>query len=243
MPAVILVAFAFALAAGLSSCTAESVPTAVPPTPTPSPTPTPTPTPPTAAEVLLATRDAMTNAGSAWFELTHQNGYLTVSGVQVDELGGAVNKDGADLTANASLGRLYIELQIKLVDGGVWVTNPLTGNWEDAGDPEQPVVWNLVDGITSIIDNITDPEFIEPPLIGQDFRIEANPPAAVFNDLFFSSVTSPDDVYVTALIDADTYVVHELVIEGILTSSDTWETTRTLAISRYGESFDIQPPN
>ena len=211
------------------------------PTPTPVP-PTPTPVPPTAAEVLLEARDAMTNAGSAWFEIAHENGYLPLSGVRVTELEGAVNADGADLMASASLGRLYIELQVILVDGGVWITNPLTGNWEDAGDPDQPIVWSLVDGITSIFDNVTDPEFVEDPGDGGDYVIGADVPAAIFNDLFFGSVVSQDNVYATARVDRVSSQVRELVIEGQLTSDDTWDTKRTLTISRHGESFDIKAP-
>ena len=225
---------AIAAAVIVSACTAEPTPTPIPPTPTTEPL--------TAEFVVAESRTAMANAKSAWFQLDHEEGYLPLSGAQVSEMEGAVNQNGAQIDASASLGRLYIELQIIIVDGRIWVTNPLTGAWEETGDPDQPFVWSLTEGVTSIFDAVKDPRFIEPPDDGSDLRIGADVPSEGFNALFFNAATSGEDVYLDATIDRDTYLVKELVIEGQLTDDDTWDAKRTLRLSRFDESFDIKPP-
>ena len=240
----LLAALAFgvaALAVVFASCAAEPTPTPVPPTLTPVP-PTPTPVPPTAAEVVAASQDAMSAEQSAWFELTQENGYLPVSGVQVSEMEGAVSGEGVDITAGASLGRLYIELQIIIVDGKLWVTNPLTGNWEDLTDPEQPIVWSLNDGINEIFDAVIEPEFIGESTGNEPYRVGSDVPATALNALFFESVTSTGNVYLEATIDRESLLVDQMTVQGSITSDDTWDTERTLTITRYGEEFTIEAP-
>ena len=223
------------LIVGLSAaCTAEPTPTPIPPTPTTEPL--------TADFVVAESRAAMAATKSAWFQLDHIEGYLPLYGAQISEMEGSVTENGAEIVTSASLGRLYIEIQIIIVDGRIWVTNPLTGEWEETGDPDQPFVWSLTDGVTSIFDAVTDPQFIAPPDAGSVLRVGADVPSDAFNALFFDAATSGEDVYLNATIDRDTFLVEKLTIEGRMTSDDTWDTKRTLRLSRFDESFDIKPP-
>ena len=216
------------------ACTAEPTPTPIPPTPTTEPL--------TAEFVVAESRAAMAATKSAWFQLDHVEGYLPLYGAQISEMEGSVTENGAEIVTSASLGRLYIEIQIIIVDGRIWVTNPLTGEWEETGDPNQPFIWSLTDGVTSIFDAATDPHFIEPPDDGSVIRIGADVPSEAFNALFFDAATSGEDVYLNATINRNTFLVETLEIEGQLTSNDSWDTKRTLTLSRFGESFDIKPP-
>ena len=225
----------FATTTLTTACTAEPTPTPVPPTPTTEPL--------TAEFVVAESRAAMAATKSAWFQLDHINGYLPLYGAQISEMEGAVTENGAEIVTSASLGRLYIEIQIVIVDGRIWVTNPLTGEWEETGDPDQPFIWSLTDGVTSIFDAVADPDFIEPPDGAADLRVGADVPSDAFNALFFDAATSGEDVYLNATIDRDTFLVEKLEIEGQLTNNDSWDTKRTLRLSRFGESFDIKPPD
>lgn len=232
MPAVVaLVAVAIFAAA----CTAEPTPTPIPPTPTAEPL---------KPEVVVAmSRDAMAAAKSAWFQLEHEEGYLPLYGAQIAEMEGSVNENGAEIVTSASLGRLYIEIEIIILDGRIWVTNPLTGAWEETGDPDQPFVWSLTDGVTSIFDAVRDPWFVEEPGNASDFMVGADMPSEAFNALFFNAANSGENVQLSAIIDRSTNLVRELVIEGRLTDDDSLDTRRTLTLSQFDETFDIKPPS
>lgn len=225
---------ALASAAILAACTAEPTPTPIPPTPTSEPI--------TAEMVVANSREAMAAAGSAWFKLEHEDGFLPLYGAQISEMEGSVNESGAEIVTSASLGRLYIEIEIIIVDGRIWVTNPLTGAWEETGDPDQPFVWSLTDGVTSIFDAVNDPWFVGDPDDASDFTVAAEVPADAFNALFFEAATSGENVRLSAIVERSTNLVRELVIEGRLTDDDSLDTKRTLRLSRFDETFDIKPP-
>lgn len=237
-----VIAAAFLSAMLATACLGESEPTPVPPTATPTPTPTPTPVPVTAADIVDVSRRAMTEVGSAWFNLMHENGAVSLLGVNIDTLEGAANETGAELTAKASIGRLFIELDIILVGDQVWITNPLTGRWEEATDSGVDLDWNLSRGVAEIFDAISDPAFRDEPAPGAEYVIESDVSARAFDTILAGSVTSEDNVFVTAFLDPDTYLVREMTVDGILTTGDVPETRRILEFSRYGEPFVIVAP-
>lgn len=241
--AIAAVFFGALLAALLATaCLSEAEPTPIPPTPTPTPSPTPTPIPVTADDVVSSSRRAMIDIGSAWFNLEHENGAVALLGVDIDTLEGAANDQGAELTAKASIGRLFIELDIILIGDQVWITNPLTGRWEEATDSGVDIDWNLARGVTQIFDAIRNPSFRELPTPGREFVIESSVPAQAFDTILAGSVNSDDDVFVTAFVDPQTYLVREMTVDGILTTGDVPETRRILEFSRYGEPFVIVAP-
>ena len=124
------------------------VPARLEPTPTPAPTPTaviqpsptPTPVPLTPNEVRDNAIDSLVEAGSIWFLLEHENGFTeALGGLELTRVEGAITETGMSITAEANLGRIYIEVEAILIGTNTWLTNPLTGEWELLPDEQNPI--------------------------------------------------------------------------------------------------------
>ena len=129
--------------------TPTPTPTPIPPTPTPTPTPTPippTPTPtsiptpepqagppPDAAEILAKSVDAMASVESFHFtttgslETTTSESEMTIS---VTFEGDSLSPDRTRARLTLGVSVFLLEIDIVTIGDDVYLTNPLTGEWE-----------------------------------------------------------------------------------------------------------------
>ncbi len=207
------------------------------------PIPTPTPIPIAANEVVANAVTALTEAGSVWFLLEHENGFTeALGGLQLQRVEGAINEVGMSISAEANLGRIYIEVDAVLIGLDTWLTNPLTGEWESLPNEENPIGFiQPIAAVKDVLGGLSDPQFLEQPVPGEDFLVTSPLQAEVMKSLLGD--IKPDAVGVgEVLIDDQTFEMKSARITGALQVLDTDETVRILEMSRYGEEFIIEPP-
>ena len=217
------------------------------PTPTPQPTaiaqPTPTPVPLEPDEVVSNAIDSLVEAGSIWFLLEHENGFTeALGGLELTRVEGAITETGMSITAEANLGRIYIEVDAILIGTSTWLTNPLTGEWELLPDEDNPIGFlQPIAAVRGVLEGLTSADFIEPPEPGGDYLITSPLKAEALKSLLGEII--PDGIGVAeVVIDHETFEMKSARIAGTLQIRDSDSTVRILEMSRYGEAFVIEQP-
>ena len=234
------------LAFALNACSSDPEPTSTPaPTPTavvqPSPTSTPVPLEP--YEVKANAIDALVDAGSIWFLLEHENGFTeALGGLELTRVEGAITETGMSITAEANLGRIYIEVDAILIGTSTWLTNPLTGEWELLPNEENPIGFlQPIAAVRGVLEGLTSAEFIAPPEPGKDYQITSPLRAEALKSLLGEII--PDGTGIAeVVIDHETFEMKSAHITGALQIRDSDSTVRILEMSRYGEKFVIEQP-
>ena len=234
------------LAFALNACSSEPEPT---PIPTPSPTaviqpsPTPTPVPLMPDEVVGNAIDALVEAGSIWFLLEHENGFTeALGGLELTRVEGAITETGMSITAEANLGRIYIEVEAILIGTNTWLTNPLTGEWELLPDEQNPIGFlQPIAAVRGVLEGLDDASYMEPPEPGVDYRMQSPLMAEALKSLLGEII--PEGIGdAEVVIDHETFEMKSARITGALQIRDSDSTVRILQMSRYGEDFVIEQP-
>ncbi len=219
------------------------------PTPTPQPTavvqpsPTPTPVPLEPDEVKTNAIDALVDAGSIWFLLEHENGFTeALGGLELTRVEGAITETGMSITAEANLGRIYIEVDAILIGTSTWLTNPLTGEWELLPNEENPIGFlQPIAAVRGVLEGLNSAKYREPPEPGKDYQITSPLRAEALKSLLGEII--PDGIGVAeVVIDHETFEMKSARITGALQIRDSDSTVRILEMSRYGEDFVIEQP-
>lgn len=211
--------------------------------PTATPIPSPTPIPITADEVVANAVKALTDAGSVWFLLEHENGFTeALGGLQLQRVEGEINEIGMNVTAEANLGRIYIEVDAVLIGRDTWLTNPLTGEWEPLPSEENPIGFiQPIAAVKDVLQGLSDPQFIDNPAPGLDFLVTSPVRGEVLKSLLGDIL--PEAVGIGEVtIDHETFQMKSARITGALQVLDNDNTVRIIEMSRYGEEFVIEPP-
>lgn len=221
------------------------------PTPTPAPmpiavtqpSPTPTPVPLRPDEVIANAIESLVQAGSIWFLLEHENGFTeALGGLELTRVEGAITETGMSITAEANLGRIYIEVEAILIGTNTWLTNPLTGEWELLPDEQNPIGFlQPIAAVRGVLEGLTAAEYLEPPKPGNDYQITSPLRAEALKSLLGEII--PDGTGVAeVVIDHETSEMKSARITGALQIRDSDATLRILEMSRYGEDFVIEQP-
>ena len=127
----------------------------------------------TTTEVIGRAIDTLTDAGSFWFILDHENGYTeSLGGLQLTYVEGAITEEAMEIEAEASLGRIYIEVDAVIIGENTWLTNPLTGVWEPLPDEENPISYlRPIEAIKGVLEGLSDPRYLEAPRSGENYSI------------------------------------------------------------------------
>ncbi len=232
------------LAFALNACSSDPEPTPTPqPTAVVPPSPTPTPVPLEPDEAKANAIDALVDAGSIWFLLEHENGFTeALGGLELTRVEGAITETGMSITAEANLGRIYIEVDAILIGTSTWLTNPLTGEWELLPNEENPIGFlQPIAAVRGVLEGLTSAEFIEPPEPGADYLLTSPLKAEALKSLLGEII--PDGIGVAdVVIDHETFEMKSARITGALQIRDSDTTVRILEMSRYGEKFVIEQP-
>ncbi len=229
-----------------NACSSDPAPTPIP-TPAPTaviqPSPTPTPVPLEPDEVKANAIDALVDAGSIWFLLEHENGFTeALGGLELTRVEGAITETGMSITAEANLGRIYIEVDAILIGTSTWLTNPLTGEWELLPNEENPIGFlQPIAAVRGVLEGLTSAKFIEPPESGADYLLTSPLKAEALKSLLGEII--PDGIGVAeVVIDHESFEMKSARITGALQIRDSDSTVRILEMSRYGENFVIEQP-
>ena len=197
---------------------------------------------PTAA--LERSGQAMQDLESFRFELTHnEGGTQFIPGLVVEEAQGDVVKpDRLSLKFSGIFGGGYaIKSTLISVDGTTYMTNPLTGAWQEMDDTVSPLgFFNPTIGIAAMMLQLEDAEEVE---TGKDdvLRLTGTLPAVALSPLLGTAI---QDAYVDVdlTIDAERHYLLEAIVSGQVIPSDEDGIVRTIKLRDFGEPIVIEAP-
>jgi len=207
------------------------------------PTLEPASPPITATEAVQQSRDAMRNLESFSFQLTHESGHTTLSGaLELTRAGGLVATNGLDLEAEANIGRAFVRVEAVVIGEQTWMTNPLTGVWSEIAPEDSPFSFlDPVKLVADILGDTLDAEYSTEGTLDGQFIISGKIPANSLATLVGSVDPSAMPELVLSL-DAETKVLKQVSITGIVQPEDEEGTIRVITLSEFDKKVSLEPP-
>ncbi len=199
--------------------------------------------PPDPDVILREATAAMSEVETLSFELTRSGAPITVANLQFDAAGGQYRApDSAQAVLKVKAGGISVEVATVAIGDRVWITNPLSQQWEEfpAGTGFNPAI-------------IFDPEVGWEPLLGADLsaielaggRGDGDPyvitgtvaPRRV--EVLTAGLVAGQAVDVELTIDAATALVTMVAFTTVAEAGDSdW----LLDLSDFGDPVNIEPP-
>jgi hypothetical protein len=194
------------------------------------------------SDVLASSAEAMAAVESASFEMRRSGATVEIEGMVFDSaVGEYVAPDSARALLRLRAGDLSVELGTISIGERTWLTNPLSGSWEEL---ESGTGFNPAD--------IFDPDIGWPPLLTDDIsnveyldrrggvhRIRGTV-AGERMAVLTAGLADAQPVTVEMEIDRSTNRLHRLEFE---TMGDGGVSSWVIDLSGYDESVQIQPPS
>lgn len=199
----------------------------------------------TAQEILDETATAMADISSVGFVITQEGAEVPIDDgglvIFVSADGRFAAPGSADaIVAVEALGAAT-EIGAVAIDGTVWITNPLTGKWEEAPaaftfDPAQ--IFAAEVGLPALLsDGITDPVPDSPTPTDGSYTVTGDVDPQRIVDLTGGLVNDVTDTEI--LIDAESFLIDSLSFSVDVDGSvSSWN----LVMSDYGADVTIEPP-
>ena len=217
-------------------------------TPIPEPTPTPTPTPqaifdPT--KMLMEVGQEMRALSSFHFRLSHEKGSTEISkGLYIEDVEGhVVNPDKMAMEFQGTFDkRLVIRSRLIIHGDRVYMTNPLSGKWEDLSEGINPFeFFSPSKGIVSLMVQAKDMKLLGVVAGGGAYRLEGTLPTSALSVLLGDTLPS-GSVACELTVEIDAMLLKEARIVGKVTSSDQEEFVRVITLSAFNEPVSIEVP-
>ena len=178
------------------------------------------------------------------FRLEHEKGTTTISnGMELRIIeGDVVLPRRVKLTGKATVGGQFIALDIILIDEQSFMTNPLTGKWNQIAPENSPFGnFDVREVIANILKMMENPEFLETPKTEQDFKVKGSVIGTVFEPLI--GLADPSmDAEVHLELDYTNMNVKSAKIIGRLNPQDVEEVIRVIRIWDVDENIEVNPP-
>ena len=211
--------------------------------PVPAPSPVPTPTPIDVSDLLRRSGEATIALTSFSFRLEHNKGGgtpLTETLVVTEADGKVVNPDRISTDFAGTLGSFAVRSSLITVGEASYMTNPLTGDWEEVPREVSPLgFFDPQRGIGAMIGGVQSPALISKS--DSTFRIDGVLEVAALRSLL-GDAAEGTTVRVKLSIDAETLYLEKAIIEGRATATEPDGVVRTITLSRFNEQFTIEPP-
>ncbi len=200
----------------------------------------------TPREVLDKAADAAEQVNSAHFSLEQQNGTVQLaSGVQITNAEGDVLKpDRLQMKFTLRLGGLSAESQLIAIGSELFLTNPLTGAWQQApAATSAPRVLDKDRGVGNLLRKLTDPQKVGNESLdgAQTQHLKGGVPGAAFSDLTGTQATAASvsgDIWV----GAEDFLLRQVRLAGPIATGDTQTTVRVLKFSKFNQPLSIERP-
>ena len=212
--------------------------------PTATPMPSPTPVDPRAE--LRRTVERLLALESVSFVLEQTVGSTVLSpGIEMTEAHGSVIVPGKfDVTIEAHVGNLYVELGMASIDGVSYMTNPLTGQW--AVVPAESIPINLLtlgSTLAGIVEAVQSPELLgKTALDGMDvYHIRGG----ILSEDLLELVPNADEGYPVMLemwMEQESGTLRQATITGQVTNDDVPDALRVLTLDDINQPVTIEPP-
>ncbi len=219
--------------------TVLSIACAVHPTPTPTPRPDP-------RQILDHAAAQVTSLESLAFDLEHLSGSsLLLPGVEMTRAYGVAGfPDRFRLTVEAQAGGTYLESSVTVVDGKSYMTNFLTGRWQEVPPEILPFNFsNLGQDLAAVLQAVQDPTLAgQEPLNGHDtFHIEGTIKSENLAALVPNATPGYD-------VDLDLWIARSqgwllrAVMDGPVVDTDIPAAARLLTLDAINQPVEIQAP-
>jgi len=190
--------------------------------------------------LLGQARATMAAVETASFEMTRGGAPVTIEGF---EFASAVGRYEAPASAEAVLqvraGDITVQLGTISIDERTWLTNPLTGRWEELtpGSGFNPaVLFDPQAGWVALLGDLTGVSFGASE--GSAHHLAATvPPARV--EVLTAGFATAQSVPIDLWLDESTGHIRRLQLS---TTGDAGVTDWTITLSGYDEPVDIEPP-
>ena len=212
--------------------------------PTATPTPSPTPVDPKAE--LRRTVERLLALQSVSFVLDQTVGAtLLAPGIEMNRAYGIVGVPGKyDVTVEAQVGNLYVELGMASIDGVSYMTNPITGQWAEV--PAEAIPINLLTlgtTLAGIVETVQTPELLSKSTLGDVgvYHIRGNILSEDLSDL----VPGADDGHSVLLemwMEQADGTLRKATIAGRVTDDDVSGALRVLTLDDIDQPVTIKPP-
>ena len=217
-------------------------------TATPTPEPTPTPTPLVvfdATEVLRKVGEEMEGLSSFHFRLSHEKGSTEIStGFYIEDAAGYVVKpDKMSLEILGRFGKNFV-LRAQFITYGdrVYMTNPLSGKWEDLSEGVNPFkFFSPSKGVVSMMLQANDIHLLGMTEDGGAYRLEGTVPTSALSVLLGDTLRN-GSVACELTVEVETMFLKEAKIVGKVTSSDQEEFVRVITLSAFNKPVSIEVP-
>jgi hypothetical protein len=201
----------------------------------------------TPKEVLDRSADALDKANTAHFALEQQNGSVQLAaGVQVVNAEGDVQRpDRVSMKFTLRLAGFSAEAQLIAVGEDLYITNPLSGQWQKApSSTGAPRVLDKEAGFSMLLRQVTDPQKVGNEALDgvQTQHLKGRVPASSFTSMLGSQPTG-DTVAGDVWVGSDDFLPRQVRLEGPIGAGDTASTVRVLTFSKFNDAVSIERPS
>ena len=243
LPLLTMFAFTLVVIAGCSE--SPSSPTETTVVPPPTSTPVPTPTPINVEDILRRSGEAMSRLDTFHFRLEHNDEGSTPFSDTLDVTeaeGDVVSPDSISIDFSGRFGgRFAMRASLITIGSDSYMTNPLSGNWEEVPAEVSPLgFFDPQEGIGAMMTGLRNPTLTSKE--GSEFRIEGDLEVQALRPLL-GAVVQDGIVRVEVTLDSDTLYLKKAVIEGRATAEEPDGVIRTITLSQYNESISITAPD
>ena len=205
--------------------------------------PTPTPVPLSVDEILRRSGEALGALGTFHFTLDHNKGGgtpISESVVVTEVEGDVVSPDSISITFAGTFGRFAVKSSIVTIGNDSYMTNPVTGVWEQVSTGVSPLgFFDPQEGIGSMMTQLRDAILVS--RTPEEYRIDGTLAVEALRPLL-GTVSGSSDVDVELTIDSGTLLLEKAVIEGRVTATEPDGVVRTITLSGFDEPITISPP-
>ena len=229
---------------GVAGCSDDATPSPEP-TAVPTSTSTPTPTPINVGGLLRRSGEATSGLDTFHFRLEHNDEGSTPFSDTLDIIeaeGDVVSPDSVSIDFSGRFGgRFAMRASLITIGSDSYMTNPLSGNWEEVPAEVSPLgFFDPQQGIGAMMTGLRNPSLTSKE--GTEFRIEGDLDVQALRPLL-GAATQGGIVRVEVTLDKDTLLMKKAVIEGRATASEPDGVIRTITLSSYNESISITAPD
>jgi len=201
----------------------------------------------TPKEVLDRAADALDKANTAHFVLEQQNGSVQLAaGVQVANAEGDVQRpDRLSMKFTLRLAGFSADAQLIAVGEDVYITNPLSGQWQKAPSTTgAPRVLDKEAGFSALLRQVSDPSKVGNETLDgvQTQHLKGRVPAASFTSIVRAQPTG-DAVAGDLWVGNDDFLPRQVRLEGQIGAGDTASTVRVLKFSKFNDAVSIERPS
>lgn len=231
-----IAAVSLTVVSGAPACGGGSAPAA---TTTPTSTPTPTPTPMDPQTVLDRAGDAMDGISSFEFRLDHESGgTVLMPNLVIGEIEGhVIRPDRLSIDFRGRFGNFPIKGRLISVADVTYMTNPLTDAWEVVPQDVSPV--GFFNEIAGMLSQVT--QAVAAPNGPDVHRITGRLPAEALEPLVGTTVTGTT-IAVDLVVRGSDFYLLEATFHGRVNEAEDADTVRVITLSRFNESFTVEPP-